>query len=604
VHPDPSLLFLDRREQIMRQAVSAIALIGAVLAGLVTEAGSSVIGREGDLMMWEGSAGTPLGTVGVYPPLGKGPRGSGVPVAHQVLVILVEFNDRGPVGTGESDWAQAFFGASGSVRDYYNEVSYGALAMTPAAETFGTSGNGVVGWLPIGYDHPNTGSTTGIANQQLTRDALIAADPYVDYSVFDANGNGAIDSSELSLVVIAAGYERSYSDSYSPSVWGHRWSLSIPVGPPVLDGVRVADFFSGGGYMQYGEWHQSGAYDGHMATIGIMAHEMGHDLGLPDLYDTDGGSEGIGEWGLMGSGSWGAASGWPGSSPSHLCAWSKEFLGFLTPTVTSGGTGLAVPAVASNPRVYRIETIDPHQYFLVENRQRVGYDQGLPMTSGGLLIWHVDNSAGSLLLNNVNADETHKRVDVEEAEDGVVGFSELDTQTNRGDQRDLYYSGNNQTFDDSTVPSAILYGGFYSGVSISNVSGPGNPMTFDLSYTEPVDGDGDGYFPPRDCDDTRADVYPGAPGEVPGDGIDTNCNGSDDCFVATASFGSRMEGKIDALRWFRDRYLMKRSLGKAFVDAYYRSGPYLAEAVSGHPLLQRLVRAALLPLVGLASLAP
>jgi len=579
-----------------------LAVVAAALIGFATEAWSFVIGLEGDMMTWEGAAAPPAGTVGVYTLFTAAQARYLTSGEHPVLVILVEFKDQGPLGTTEADWAQTFFGGAGSVQDYYREVSYGKLAMTQAVEGFGTVDNGVIGWLPLGYNHPNTGSSTGDANRKLAKDALIAADPYVDYSAYDSDGNGAIDSKELSIVIIAAGYERSYSSSNAPSVWGHRWSLSLSVPPPVLDGVKVADSFSNGGYMQYGEWHQRNHTDGHMATIGIMVHEMGHDLGLPDLYDVDGGSEGIGKWGLMGSGSWCAAEGWPGSSPSHLCAWSKELLGFLTPVTVTNVTSLALPDVATHPTVYRVNTIDPNQYFLIENRQPVGYDRGLPMSSGGILIWHIDNSVGSLFVNNVNADESRKRVDLEEAEEGAAGVSELDDELNRGDQQDLYYRGNNTLFDDATSPEAFLYSYVYSGVQISNISASGNPMTMDISYTEPVDGDGDGYYPPADCDDTRRGVYPDAPGEVPGDGIDTNCNGSDDCFVAMASFGTAMEGKIEVLRRFRDLYLMKTGPGRAFVDVYYQKGPHLADALLPHPLLKRMVRILLLPIVGFASL--
>jgi hypothetical protein len=127
-------------------------------------------------------------------------------------------------------------------------------------------------------------------------------------------------------------------------------------------------------------------------------------------------------------------------------------------------------------------------------------------------------------------------------------------------------------------------------------------MTVDISYTEPVDTDGDGYYPPQDCDDTKADVYPKAPGETPGDRIDTNCNGSDDCFIATASFGTMMEGKIAVLREFREEYLMKRASGKALVGAYYKYSPPIADYIAQRPWLRPVVRILLLPVIGLVSL--
>jgi M6 family metalloprotease-like protein len=587
----------------MRYACLAL-LLTVLLTGSRPETHASVVGLEGDRMNWEGIPVLPAGsvapsTISIFAKQGSDPL---VSVNHQLLVILVEFNDQSALGSLEADWEASLFGASGSVQDYYGEVSYGQLLITPAPEAFDTPDNGVIGWLPVGYDHPDTGSNTGIANMKLAKDALIAADPYVDYSALDTDSNGALSVSELSILIVAAGYERSYSSRYSPNVWGHASGLTPLVPPPVLDGVSVANLLAGGRYMQIGEWHQSDTTDGHVATIGIMVHEMGHDLGLPDLYDLDLSSEGIGKWGLMGSGSWGTDGGWSGGSPSHLCAWSKEFLGFVTPETVSNETALSVPSVATTDKVYRVNTIDPNQYFLIENRQPVGYDQGLPMDSGGILIWHIDNSIGNVTLNTVNVDETHKRVDVEEAEDGVTGASELDNTVNRGDQQDLFYIGNNFEFDDTTVPSAILYGNIYSGVRVSNISAPGDPMTMDVAYTPPLDGDGDGYYPPADCEDDNAGIHPGAPEKL-GDGIDSNCNGDDNCFIATAAFGSKFDGKVDLLRGFRDRHLMGSIPGEAFVEAYYICSPLVAEYIAARAWLKTAVRTLLLPAIGLVWLS-
>jgi M6 family metalloprotease-like protein len=554
-------------------------------------------------MTWKGVAGPPAGAVSseAFSVAKLQLSSKAVPQTHRVLVLLAEFTDQSALGSAEADWESAMFAPAGSLQHYYDEVSYGMLLMSPAGETYGTVNNGIVGWLQMGYPHPNTGSDTGDPNRSLARDAMIAADPYVDYASFDTNSNGVIDASELSIIVVASGYERSYSGNYGPSVWGHRWSLSLPILAPILDGVVVGDLFSGGGYMQFGEWHRSTSTNGHMATIGIMCHEMGHDLGLPDLYDIGGSSAGIGKWGLMGSGSWGSDEGYSGNSPTHMCAWSKAYLDLLTAQAVGSASGLSVPDVATHDTAYRINTIHPDQYFLLENRQPVGYDRGLPMELGGILVWHIDDAVGSVELNLVNADENHKRVDVEEAEDGLVGFSELDEADNRGDQADLFYSGHINLFEDTTVPSAILYGNIYSGVSISNVSAPGNPMTLDISYTHPSDSDGDGFLPPADCDDTNPAIHPSAR-ETPGDGIDSNCNGDDNCFIATAAFGSRLEGKIDVLRRFRDRHLMHSVSGESLVEAYYRYSPSAARTINQHAWLRTVVRTLLLPLVGFVVL--
>jgi hypothetical protein len=97
--------------------------------------------------------------------------------------------------------------------------------------------------------------------------------------------------------------------------------------------------------------------------------------------------EGIGVWGLMGQGTWLGH----GEQPPHLCAWSKLQLGWVdAETVTRTTLGVELPAVERVPRVLRVAANpdDFREYYLLENRARVGADAALP--GAGLLVWHVD----------------------------------------------------------------------------------------------------------------------------------------------------------------------------------------------------------------------
>ena len=71
------------------------------------------------------------------------------------------------------------------------------------------------------------------------------------------------------------------------------------MGAPTLDGKIIANATRDGSYTQVGEYH-----DDHPGTMGVIAHEFGHDLRWPDLYDIDYSSYGVGNWSLMGTGSW------------------------------------------------------------------------------------------------------------------------------------------------------------------------------------------------------------------------------------------------------------------------------------------------------------
>jgi hypothetical protein len=72
------------------------------------------------------------------------------------------------------------------------------------------------------------------------------------------------------------------------------------------------------------------------------------------------------------------------------------------------------------------------------------------------------------------------------------------------------------------------------------------------------------------------------------------------CFIATAAYGSPFESHVMVLRQFRDTYLMKTKLGRAFVQLYYKYSPPIADVIAKHDWMRVVVRWSLTPLVGLA----
>ena len=168
------------------------------------------------------------------------------------------------------------------------------------------------------------------------------------------------------------------------------------------------------GYAQFGERHGR-----NQATIGLMAHEIGHLIfGLPDLYDTDYSSEGIGVFGLMGGGTWGKKSTdkYLGQTPALPCAWTKHTQKWVTTKNVKKGKRVIKAAGSSATgasTVYKSTTGKADEYFLIEFRNASGYDKGLQYylgkSFGGLAIWHVDDK----IKNNKN--DNHRWVDLEEA---------------------------------------------------------------------------------------------------------------------------------------------------------------------------------------------
>ena len=98
--------------------------------------------------------------------------------------------------------------------------------------------------------------------------------------------------------------------------------------------------------------------------------------------------------------------------------------------------------------------------------------------------------------------------------------------------------------------------------------------------------------------------------EVQNDGLDSNCDCGggyvdtlqcDNCFIATAAYGTCMARDVQSLRAFRDEYLMTNALGTAFVDAYYRYSPPAADFIRNKPALKAVVRFLLKPAIRIAE---
>lgn len=400
-----------------------------------------------------------------------------LPHTQNLIVIMVDFNNVAGAYTPESFGSLFFSSTTKSVADYYKEVSYGKFKVTAATDTYGVTA-GIIGWLRLNQNHPDCeNAIDSIACYELlVSNTLQAADPYISFSSFDSNGDNSVTPEELSIIIIAAGNEEAYGTTSGPGVWAHQWQLSTPL---TLDGKTIKH------YAIFGEKH-----DSHQATIGVMVHELGHlMLDLPDLYDIEGNSSGIGYFDLMSKGCWceSATDNYSGQTPVHLSAWSKEYVGFVTPTVITDQKAVSLTAVSgSSADIVRVPTQNANEYFLVENRYLSGYDLGLqgclkgsPIEGGGLAIWHIDKSlltdGCNVKWNNCNANKKHRLVDLEEAD----GTQDLDTKGSSKLQ-DLFYAGNNISFNDATTPNSKSYTGTSNNVEVTNISSYGVTMTADI----------------------------------------------------------------------------------------------------------------------------
>ncbi|UCE13170.1 MAG: M6 family metalloprotease domain-containing protein, partial [Candidatus Heimdallarchaeota archaeon] len=337
-----------------------------------------------------------------------------------------------------------------SMASYYWENSYGQLNIT--GEIIGGK------WYRSSHTSRHYGEDSSPGNvfpqvdnkndyiYNLVVEGVQLADPDVNFTRFDEDGDTSVDY----ILVVHAGDAQEATGVYN-HIWSHRWSIQSNC---IVDNVLVSE------YTMCAE----------TSPMGTFAHELGHAVGdLPDLYDTDYSSDGIGRWGLMGAGSWNYHPGLgeaPGDTPAHLCAWSKIKMGWLTPTiVTTSMSGVSLPAIETSNQdsVLKIflsnetNSVTLREYFLVCFRNQIGFDSALP--GSGILIWHIDECNKW----EANDGEQRKLVDLEEADASV--------DTPPWEQLDYYNSqapGANVPDDNGNITDPWAPGSLFSIASIPN----------------------------------------------------------------------------------------------------------------------------------------
>ena len=275
----------------------------------------------------------------------------------EVPVFTATFSDTGGAPYPVADLQANLFGPSPTgydLTEYYAEISYGAI------NTPGT----VFDWLAL----PNpeayyAGLSNGLnpANAKVgefIKACLDANDAGVDFGIYDNDGpdgvpNSGDDDGFVDFVAFVHPEFGGECGGDNEHIWSHRWvyrawdaSGNVP--------YQTGDTSANGGVILIDDYviqpAISCASGGPMIEIGVFCHEFGHAFGLPDLYDTDGGSSGIGHWGLMASGNWNDPD-----TPAHMGAWSKAELGWVMPiSVNWQGASLSIPPAETYSVAYEL----------------------------------------------------------------------------------------------------------------------------------------------------------------------------------------------------------------------------------------------------------
>ncbi|MDP2572694.1 M6 family metalloprotease domain-containing protein [Vibrio penaeicida] len=378
-------------------------------------------------------------------------------VEQSLLVVQVSFAD---VAITHDFTDLVFSTTQQSVKDYFRKNSSDNYEVVPANEIDGTVNDGVID-IALAQDHPSCINQCWDAFAPVFEEIYSKLDPLVNFADFDKDLDGKITPSELSVMFVFAGYDRTGGPE-NPAIWPHKWNHS----PITVDKVQINSYCL---FADYQGDHQS--------TLGVIVHELGHlMLALPDLYpdknNPDKGS--IGYWGVMSGGSWAMKPGdqYPGQTPSNMLAWTKKAAGFVEPRVLNSSGQQEIQTTNDSAVIY----VDPYlkekgSRVYLENRQAQDYDAGIP--GEGLLVTSVN-------INNEARKVGPMQVQILQAD----GLDELGAGW-RADNGDVFPgSTNKRSLSDTTTPSLSSFVGINSDIAFTSISSNSNRASFDLRMVD------------------------------------------------------------------------------------------------------------------------
>lgn len=375
---------------------------------------------------------------------------------YKMVVILMSFNDyefttpREDVDNLFNQVGYSKNGHPGSVHDYFLASSAGKLNLSATVV-----GPYVADSSIYYYGKSGTRDYYGYSYQvndlnvkDLIEEAVRKADDDVDFSQYT---NGDPSNYVSCVYVLYAGYSQAVGSNPDYLIWPHRSSLGNPI---TLDGVKIND---------YGCSSELESYVGSNSPmkIGTICHEFSHVLGQPDYYDSNYESQGSafhpGDWDLMAGGNYNGN----GAFPPLWNAMERSVRNYVDiETITTLDTTFTLEKLATSSHAYRLNyENNGMEYFLLENRQKSGWDYHLP--GHGMLIFRVDRSASGWNSNCSNCDSLHlgfELITANETEHYAQGYGSYKYYNYNGGQP-FPGTTNNRSFTDTSSPSSKAYAG-------------------------------------------------------------------------------------------------------------------------------------------------
>ena len=340
----------------------------------------------------------------------------------------------------------------GSIRDYF--VQQSDSLFLPEFVILG----------PVTLSHPEGyygGNKTGSKDTMYSAFRsesikLVTEQNNIDWSVFDNKGKGQVD---LVFFIFAGCGEA--NGGPSNSLWpkentGNITANGIKFATSACCNENRATSFDNDGNVT------SARADG----IGIMCHELCHALGLPDFYDTRSNPTyfGMDLWSVMDYGCYGRT----GYQPVAFTAYERDFMGWrMLDSLTENQHVTLIPMEKGGIGYKIINDENPKEYYVVENRQNVGWDSGLYVRTSatetayfhGMQVTHVDFDAGIWNGNSVNSRSDHQRMTIIAANNLYKGTTANATNAELTEtwSGNLWPFGANDSLTSNSVPAATVY---------------------------------------------------------------------------------------------------------------------------------------------------